>query len=155
MGRYKYKADTSLTTAWLTAVAVPILAYGFLFYRRRSPSFYSYIPEKLRPYALLFVGVCSLVMMCAILYHACKASYVVGYIDLDEDMLRFEARRTRRGRAEPVEVGWQSVTVVGNDDSELSVLTPRGEFRFRAKGFLSAEIYDCFRQEFSAKRYKK
>lgn len=155
MGRYKYKADTSFTTAWLTAAVIPVCGYGILFYRRRGLDFYSCIPEKLRPYALLFVGVGSLVMMGAVLYHACKASYVVGYINLDEDMLRFEARRTRRGRAEPVEVGWQSVTVVGNDGSGLSVLTPRGEFRFLSEGFSSTEIYDCFRQEFSAKRYKK
>lgn len=134
---------------------VPVCGYGFLFYRRRGPDFYSCIPEKLRPYALLFVGVCSLVMMCAILYHACKVSYVVGYINLDEDMLRFEARQSRRGRAEPVEVDWQSVTVIGNDESELSVLIPRGEFRFLSKGFASTAVYDCFRREFSAKRYKK
>lgn len=154
MGSYKYKADASLTSAWLRAAVVPVCGYGVLFYRRRGFDFYSCIPEKLRPYALLFVGLCSLVMMCAILYFACKASHVVGDIDLDEQMLRFEARRTRRARTERVEIEWRSVTVIGNDERGLSVLTPRGEFHFKSKGFSSTAVYGRFRREFSEKRYK-
>lgn len=134
---------------------VPVLGVVILFKcpRGGGPSFYECIPERLRLYALFFVGISTLIFMWAIVYAEDKMPHVQGKIGVDEDCLRFKVRK--QGRLESIEIDWPSVTVIENDETGLSVSTRYGEFRFRAEGFSSSDIYDCFRQEFAAKRYEK
>lgn len=124
----------------------------FAFEGDRNNLFGALPPEK-RFWILLFLLTAVALISALLVWRLVRFPAIEGEIVLEEGVLRFGVKRGNR--TERIESEVSRLTLKKHDDESMHIVTPQGDFLFRAAGFASTEDYVAFRMALIRMHHKR
>lgn len=107
----------------------------------------------MRFWVLLFLLTAVALISALLVWRLVRHPAIEGEIVLEEGILRFGVKRGNRTVRIEAEAG--KLILKEHDDESMHIVTPQGDFLFRAAGFASMEEYDEFRMALICAHHKR